>query len=180
VTSYLADLRRQSLTQTPSTGILTRRCNPFGFATDAGAKHLMGGLFGPEHVGSIKWNCENPADGRYRLTCRCEHDGPVTELCLPHVAQIDKRMAETCPRCVMPPKAVALWAADQSITALITEGMRKGMAAGELQRLLARKEANAHAMNELLCMPCLTPGSPPHPHAEGIIHRCHCTPREIS
>jgi hypothetical protein len=28
-----------------------KRCNPYGYATDAGPRHLMGGFYGPEYAG---------------------------------------------------------------------------------------------------------------------------------
>ena len=31
--------------------IMHKRCNPFGNATDRGPKHLLGGVYGPQHEG---------------------------------------------------------------------------------------------------------------------------------
>ena len=31
--------------------LLAVRCNPYGYGTDAGPRHLMGGVFGPEYAG---------------------------------------------------------------------------------------------------------------------------------
>lgn len=94
------------------------RCNPYGFGTDAGPRHLMGGVFGPEHAGKDLvladgvhgiGVCPRPADGWFVMVCPADHTGPRMPLCYPHVAMIQKRMAATCTACVMPPESRALW-----------------------------------------------------------------------
>lgn len=87
------------------------RCNPYGYATDAGPKHLMGGYFGPEYAGSqvlLKDGihgpaaCPRPAEYRMRMVCSAGHAGPVMDLCGPHVGELQARMSDTCTRCVWP------------------------------------------------------------------------------
>jgi hypothetical protein len=94
------------------------RCNPYGYATDAGPRHLMGGMYGPEYAGHDKLVrqdgihglgiCEQPATVRARMICPEGHAGPVMDLCLAHVRTIRARMSETCTRCVWPDAARGL------------------------------------------------------------------------
>src|SRR5487761_1599499 len=60
------------------------RCNPYGYATDTGPKHLMGGFYGPEYAG---------------------HQGPIMDLCRGHVQELQARMSDCCTRCVWPDQA---------------------------------------------------------------------------
>ncbi len=105
------------------------RCNPFGYATDAGPKHLMGGLYGPEYAGKMTINrdgvhgvavCEEPASGRFGLVCPAGHAGPVMPLCQRHAGMIMARMAATCTACVWPPEAIALNDAIDAISGQIS------------------------------------------------------------
>lgn len=99
------------------------RCNPYGYATEAGPRHLMGGMYGPEYAGHgqlvLKDGihgigiCQNAAAGRWRMVCEVGHTGPVMDLCQPHVGMIQKRMAGTCTRCVWPDRAREL---DEAMT----------------------------------------------------------------
>ncbi|HLM89243.1 MAG TPA: hypothetical protein VK284_09475 [Streptosporangiaceae bacterium] len=93
------------------------RCNPFGYATDAGPASLMGGLYGPEYAGKMTTDrtgihgvavCESAYAARYRLICGQGHTGPVMELCERHAAMIARRMSSTCTRCVWPPAALEI------------------------------------------------------------------------
>lgn len=103
------------------------RCNPFGYGTDAGPVHLMGGVYGPEYAGKLTVDrtgvhgvavCEQPYAARYRMVCPLGHTGPVMELCDRHVAMITARMSECCTRCVWPPQALEL---NEAINRIQTE-----------------------------------------------------------
>jgi hypothetical protein len=114
--------------------LIHQRCNPYGFGTDRGPRHLMGGLFGPEYAGRDLvladgmhgiGICERAADGWFVMQCPAGHTGPRMPLCYPHVGMIQKRMAATCTACVMPPESRALWE-DQERE---TERLRRAMQA---------------------------------------------------
>lgn len=90
------------------------RCNPYGYGTDAGPRHLMGGFYGPEYAGrqtTLRDGihgpavCENTATVRARMICPEGHAGPVMDLCQRHVGEIQARMADCCTRCVWPAAA---------------------------------------------------------------------------
>jgi hypothetical protein len=91
------------------------RCNPYGYATDAGPKHLMGGFYGPEYAGDQTTLadgvhgpaiCERAATIRARMVCvKEQHQGPIMDLCLPHFGELQARMSDCCTRCVWPNEA---------------------------------------------------------------------------
>jgi hypothetical protein len=90
------------------------RCNPYGYATDAGPKHLMGGFYGPEYAGKQTVLadgihgpaiCTETAVARMRMTCEFGHTGPIMDLCARHVRELTARMSDTCTRCVWPDAA---------------------------------------------------------------------------
>jgi len=90
------------------------RCNPYGYATDAGPKHLMGGFYGPEYAGDqtvLKDGihgpaiCTEAAVARMRMVCEIGHTGPIMDLCARHVRELTARMSDTCTRCVWPDQA---------------------------------------------------------------------------
>jgi hypothetical protein len=96
---------------------LTALCNPYGYATDAGPKHLMGGFYGPEYAGKQTVLadgihgpavCTSNAEVRARMVCEFDHKGPIMDLCLRHVAELRARMSDTCTRCVWPDAARAV------------------------------------------------------------------------
>lgn len=106
--------------------LLHQRCDPYGYGTDRGPRHLMGGLFGPEYAGRDLvladgmhgiGICERPAEGWWVMQCAAGHSGPPMPLCVPHVAMITKRMAATCTACVMPPESRELWEDQERATA---------------------------------------------------------------
>jgi hypothetical protein len=92
----------------------TRRCNPFGYATDAGPARLVGGVYGPEYAGKLTVNrdgihgvavCEQPYTGRYRMACQFGHLGEIMELCDFHARMIQARYSRTCTGCAIPPES---------------------------------------------------------------------------
>src|ERR1700678_3631253 len=93
---------------------LIAKCNPYGYATDAGPKHLMGGFYGPEYAGDqtvLKDGihgpavCTSNAEVRARMICAFDHAGPIMDLCRRHAVELQSRMSDTCTRCVWPDAA---------------------------------------------------------------------------
>jgi hypothetical protein len=121
------------------------RCNPYGAET-GGPKRVLGGLYGPgsaatpgmglpDNVAQGEWPCDEPAQVRVRMRCRCDHRGSIMELCSWHDAdaghseivagttrwvsgtrrvrghyeEIQRRQAGACTQCLFPP-----WAAELS------------------------------------------------------------------
>lgn len=109
MTTWQNELASRPVSRTGNTGLLTGRCTVFG-SDDAGPKHLVGGMYGPEHNGDIHWHCEEPSIGRFRMVCRCQHRGQVMNVCADHAGPegISKRMAGMCPPCAFPPEAAEL------------------------------------------------------------------------
>lgn len=154
---------------TAAPAVLTRRCNPYGHATDAGPRHLLGGLYGPEYEGANKWVCENAATLRVRMTCRCGHRGQVMELCLPHAKEIQRRQSDLCPPCSTPPVARGVMEAMKAIEneIILTARQDSGLIPGKRARFLNKQmEHHQQQMNELM--------------AAGVIHKCALTLEEIS
>lgn len=90
------------------------RCNPFGYATDAGPARLLGGVFGPEYAGQHTVNrdgihgvavCEQPYTGRFRMVCPNGHQGDIMPLCAGHVTILAARYSRTCTACAIPPES---------------------------------------------------------------------------
>jgi hypothetical protein len=93
------------------------RCNPYGYATDAGPRHLEGGIYGPEYAGKLTVNkdgitgvavCPQPATARYVLVCPVGHKGPVMDLCDSHAARIQLTQAGCCTACIHVPQERAI------------------------------------------------------------------------
>ncbi len=135
------------------------RCNPYGYATDAGPRHLMGGMYGPEYAGHDKLVkpdglhglgiCENPATRRCRLTCPAGHTGPVMDLCADHVRIIRGRMSQTCTACVWPELARELDEAMNSVMRRMADaGSRRDVVT--LRALSSRLDDLRQAMDELI------------------------------
>lgn len=131
------------------------RCNPFGYATDAGPARLMGGVYGPEYAGALTVNsdgvhgvavCESPYAARYRLVCDAGHKGAIMELCDRHAAMITARMSSTCTGCVWPAPALELNEAINRVGAQIAATADLA-AAG---RLRARVRELGQRMDELI------------------------------
>jgi len=122
--------------------VLLGRCNPYGAET-GGPQRILGGLHGPasaalpdapEYAGiptnvmQGEWTCQQPAQIRCRMICKCQHKGQVMQLCSwhdettyrgeydagtfrqvretirhhGHFEEIQKRQAGSCPRCLFP------------------------------------------------------------------------------
>lgn len=119
--------------------LLKARCNPYG-AESGGPRRVLGGLYGsrsaaapglglPAAVEQGEWACEQPAEVRCRMICRCGHTGQIMELCSwhdevsyhgeagpggkirqvrgtirqrGHFEEIQRRQSELCPRCAWP------------------------------------------------------------------------------
>lgn len=134
------------------------RCNPYGYATDTGPKHLMGGFYGPEYAGSMTVLkdgihgpaiCESPAVARMRMVCQRGHQGPIMDLCAAHVREITGRMAECCTRCVWPNEARGInEAMDRCMYAMADARDRRDTVT--LGRLNDHLDDLRHAMDELM------------------------------
>lgn len=133
------------------------RCNPYGYGTDAGPKHLMGGFYGPEYAGDqtvFKSGtrgpavCTNTATVRARMVCRNGHQGPVMDLCLGHVAEIQGRMSDCCTRCVWPDAARGVNEAMDYVMRRMAEA-REHQDRPTLIRLGGQLDDLRHQMDEL-------------------------------
>jgi len=134
------------------------RCNPYGYATDAGPRHLMGGFYGPQYAGRQTTTrdgthgpavCERLADRRARLICQRGHAGPIMDLCGRHAQEIMDRMAQLCPRCVWPAEARGI---NEACDYLVAE-IGQARLAGDLHRagkLQAHLDDYARQMDELV------------------------------
>ena len=136
------------------------RCNPYGYATDAGPKHLAGGRYGPEYAGDknlIFANgihglgvCETPADRRVRMVCTRDlaHRGPVMDLCAYHAGWITAHYTRTCTRCAMPGESIELEYAMESTMRDISGAMLSGDLA-RARILSAHLDDQRQAMDEM-------------------------------
>lgn len=152
------------------------RCNPYGYATDAGPRHLMGGMYGPEYAGKqtlLKDGvhgpavCERQAEGRYRMVCANGHTGPIMDLCPRHVAELQARCSDTCTRCVQGPGQVAR-GLEESMNSVMVQ-MADARARDDrvtLRNLATRLESLRGDMNEL--------------HARGLTPKVPLTLVEVS
>lgn len=137
----------------PVVNFAQQRCNPYGHATDAGPKHLMGGLYGPQYEGRYKWACENRVNVRARMACQFGHRGQEMYLCRPHAIEIQKRQSGLCTRCAWPPEAIAVneqierWRMELSIEA--AAGNWNGATAARLRQSI---NDGGHRMTELYQM----------------------------
>jgi hypothetical protein len=132
------------------------RCNPFGYATDAGPKHLLGGLYGPEYAGKMTTDhtgvhgvavCEAPHAARYRMVCEAGHArGEVMELCDYHAGVIVARMSDCCPACVWPAPALEINEAINRVQNELSRTRDLVTAA----RLRARAKDLGRSMDELI------------------------------
>jgi hypothetical protein len=114
------------------------RCDPYGYGTDAGPKHLAGGRYGPEYAGDKNLVfadgihglgvCETPAAGRYVMVCTRDdsHRGPVRSLCGWHAGWIASHYTRTCTRCAMPGVSIELEHAMEATMREISGSMMRG------------------------------------------------------
>ena len=133
------------------------RCNPYGYATDAGPKHLMGGFYGPEYAGKqtvLKDGthgpaiCTNTAAARMRMVCEFGHEGPIMDLCRAHVHELTARMSDCCTRCVWPPEARGVEAAMNDVMVRMADA-RDARDMLRLNQLNANLDDLRHQMDEL-------------------------------
>jgi hypothetical protein len=167
-----------------NSGLLTARCDPYGAESQIS---LLGGIYGPEHVGRIMWHCPNRADaGRFRMICTggtyggraaadggivpaylCEggHRGVVMPLCTDHRKSIARRQAELCPACAFPPGVRDVAAALQARQADMHNAFTAGLivAAAKLGAAVEQLQAE---MNDY--------------SLRGIVHRCPLRLVEVS
>lgn len=145
------------------------RCNPYGYATDAGPRHLMGGRYGPEYAGDkmlVKQDglhglgiCETPAAGWYRMICVNGHAGEPFPLCIYHVRWIQSHYANTCTRCAMPQQSLEIEQAMESAMRGISDARaRDDMVT--VRRLVSRLDDLRHEMDELIRRGIIRPQQP--------------------
>jgi hypothetical protein len=136
------------------------RCNPYGYATDTGPKHLMGGFYGPEYAGDqtvfrsgIRGPavCTRTAEVRARMVCRAPeaHAGPIMDLCRGHVRELQARMSDTCTRCVWPDAARGVNEAMDYVMLRMAEA-RDHQDILTLRKLGGQLDDLRHQMDELL------------------------------
>jgi hypothetical protein len=135
------------------------RCNPYGYATDAGPKHLMGGFYGPEYAGKMTTLadgihgpaiCTRQATIRARMICQRGHQGPIMDLCLGHFGELQGRMSDTCTRCVWGPGGEARSVAeDMDRVMYAMAGARADGDGYSLRRLGDRLEDLRQEMDQL-------------------------------
>lgn len=133
------------------------RCNPFGYGTDAGPRHLEGGFYGPEYAGRLTVNadglhgvavCEEPASGRYRLVCAAGHQGPVMDLCELHAGMITARYSDCCTACIHVPEERAIQESMNAVMREISAAIIAGDMATQARRR-ARLDDLRRSMDEL-------------------------------
>lgn len=134
-------------------------CNPYGYATDAGPRHLMGGRFGPEYAGDkmlVRQDglhglgiCETPAAGYYRMVCEHGHAGIDIPLCTYHVRWIQERYSNTCTRCAMPEASLEIESAMESAMRGIGDARGRGDMV-TVRRLVSRLDDLRAGMDELM------------------------------
>ena len=137
---------------------MMKKCNPYGYATDTGPKHLMGGFYGSEYAGDqtvFKDGihgpaiCQNDATVRARMVCEKEqHMGPVMDLCLAHVRELQTRMSDTCTRCVWPDEARGLNDSMDSVMRMMADARARGDGL-TLGRLNSQLDDLRHEMDAL-------------------------------
>lgn len=157
--------------------VATQRCDPYGAESRI---QLLGGVYGPEHLGPHMWFCERPATSTYRMVCVHGHRGQAMPLCGPglvmgkngenfmhpgHVAELGRRGGGLCPPCAYPPAAREL---EEVVKAAQTD-MVDAIMRDDTARVAAckqRMEDAGKSMDELI--------------ARGIIHKCPLTLVEVS
>lgn len=140
-------------------GMLLTRCDPFGHESEM--KGLEGGFYSPAHLGSYMWHCQARADGKYRMRCRCGHQGKPVWLCYGHARMFQRRMSRICPPCVHPQREIEIQAS--------MESLRQRAYATPTMAVLDDCESALwdlqHELNELV--------------ERGIVHRCTVILEEV-
>lgn len=133
------------------------RCNPFGYGTDAGPRHLEGGFYGPEYAGKLTVNadgihgvavCERAATGRYRLVCEAGHTGPVMDLCQLHAGAMVVKYSDCCTACIHVPAERAVQEQMDAVMREITGAIMTGDLATQARKR-ARLDDLRKEMDEL-------------------------------
>jgi hypothetical protein len=137
------------------------RCNPYGYGTDAGPKHLAGGRYGPEYAGDKNLIfkdgvhglgvCETPADRRVRMVCTADqsHRGPTMDVCGWHAGWISTHYTRTCTRCAMPGVSIELEHAMEATMRDISAAMWTGDLA-RARALQAHLDDQRQQMDEMI------------------------------
>lgn len=183
--------------------LIGRRCNPYGAET-GGPKRVLGGLYGarsaeapgqglPDAAAQGEWPCEQKAEVRCRMRCRCGHQGQVMELCSwhdevnyhgevvagktrqthsnirvrGHFEEIQRRQSGLCPRCAYPGEYAALAKAVQAWEAELSAlFMAQRWGTRQAQQIRQRIEAATVKFDE--------------GRALGIIHNCPLTLEQVA
>lgn len=161
-------------------GIMRQRCDPYGRESRI---HLMGGLYAESRASATALEigfCPRPAEGVYRMVCRCEHRGQRMPLCGPglvqdargewyphpgHVASIQSRQASLCPPCAFPPAARELQEAMEARALDIANAEAHGLLRARAV-LIGAMERLREQMQELT--------------DRGLIHKCPLKLVEVS
>lgn len=179
----------------PASTLLIGRCNPYG-AESGGPKRILGGLHGPAsaatpgmglpaNVEQGEWACQQPAQVRCRMVCRCGHVGQVMQLCSfhdeisyhgeatagqvrqvrstvrvrGHFEEIQRRQAGSCPRCLFPGEYAALYHEVNRWQAELRDCWLRGMWNGPRAAMLRQAVEDACAQFD-------------EGNRRGIIHNC--------
>jgi hypothetical protein len=171
-----ARLGSRPINSTPG-GLIKTRCDPYGAESRI---KLLGGVYGPEHLGRHMWFCEREAEAIYRMVCDCLHHGQPMPLCGPgivigkdgqpyphpgHAAEISKRQAGLCPACCWPPKAREFHEAGKHAETALTDAYLRQDEAAIVRAQQAMTDAGK-ALDELW--------------RRGIVHRCPLRLIEVS
>ena len=85
---------------------MSYRCNPYG--AESGEPSVVGGLLQHDYVIRTMWNCESPAEYRFRWRCANGHRGRLIHLCRQHYLEFTgsplvavnlRRQVTVCPTC---------------------------------------------------------------------------------
>lgn len=169
------DPHRVTITRTG--GLLRQRCDPYGAESQI---KLMGGMFPESMRGRHMWFCERAASGRFRMVCRCQHHGVIFPLCGPglvrapggemvyhpgHIAEISRRQAGTCPRCVWPPAAREAYEMDRAGQVALADAYLRQDRAAEARAKRQMIDAGRR-IDELM--------------TQGLVHNCPLRLEEVS
>lgn len=164
------------LNRTPG-GLIGQRCDPYGAESQI---KLMGGLYPESYLGRHMWHCPRLAAGRFRMVCPHAHRGQVMPLCGPglvkapdgrvmfhpgHIAEITRRQAGVCTRCIWPPEALVFKEADAAGQLELAEALAFGDRAGQARAKQKMIDAG-RGIDELM--------------TRGIVHKCPLHLEEVA